>query len=522
MKKKIIITVVLAAFVAAGIYFAKQSLHAEKQHVHGEECTHDQDEHAENEHVHGKECADDHADDHNESAQHADESVPGIGKDDALYSGAHNHEEEHSDAQEHVHGEECNHDQEAPVEAVHVHGEECAHSEEESVKDDLGHQHAEGESCSASDDTVSFEISPRREKLLGIKTVEARMASLQDALSMPGRFEWDQSAVRSYGVPVVGFADIMVKVPQRVKAGDALFVVDSVELQRMVKDAELAGKSLHLIETGIEVLKRRIASIKESGSRNAELEMDLAVKQAELEQAVVKRDALDYILKEVIPEDAKLERGKIVVRALNDGFVTKVGGVSGEWCESGRELVRVVRSGGLRFKAEALFSDSVGLRNGLVGEVEPTSAISDSGMLSGTIHVGFADDAGARVMPVYVDFKELPEWVRPSMPGVLRVATGTSQKGNVVVPETCVVNSGVDQVVFVAAPSKSGRYFIRKVTVGISDGDRIEIASGLTQGDRVVSAGVYQLRQEFATGEGETKKEAGHFHADGEFHVGEH
>ncbi len=427
--------------------------------------------------------------------------------------------------EQHVHSKGCDHDHGARPDAdEHVHGKTCAHdhAQENSAQDLEEHQHVDSEGCADSDETISFELSPRREKLLGIKTVQARMISLQDAISMPGRFEWDQRAVRSYGVPIAGFVDVMVKIPQEVKSGDLLFTIDSVELQRMIKDEEISRSSLRFIEVTIEVLQQRIAALGESGSRNAAIEMELALKKAELEQAVVKSDALGYILKELIPEGAKLENGRVVVRALHDGFVKKIGGVPGEWCESGREMVRVVRSGGLRFKAEALFSDSIGLRNGLMGEVQPTSALSHGEVLKGTIYRGFANDAGDRVMPVYVDFKDLPDWVRPSMPGILRVVTAESQSDNVVVPEICVVNNGIQQVVFVADQTKPGRYFIRNVAVGVGDGDRIEITSGLSQNDWVVAAGVYQLRQEFAASEGETKREAGHFHADGEFHVGEH
>jgi Cu(I)/Ag(I) efflux system membrane fusion protein len=56
-----------------------------------------------------------------------------------------------------------------------------------------------------------------------------------------------------------------------------------------------------------------------------------------------------------------------------------------------------------------------------------------------------------------------------------------------------VVDTGRQQHVFVAV---GDRFEPRPVTLGVQLADRVEVRSGLTEGDRIVSAGVFLLDSE--------------------------
>ena len=76
------------------------------------------------------------------------------------------------------------------------------------------------------------------------------------------------------------------------------------------------------------------------------------------------------------------------------------------------------------------------------------------------------------------------------------------------VPRDAVIDTGAQQHVFVAA---GDRYEPRRVTLGVQLADRVEVRSGLRQGEQVVAAGVFLLDSESrlrATGAG-----GGHQHA---------
>jgi Cu(I)/Ag(I) efflux system membrane fusion protein len=63
----------------------------------------------------------------------------------------------------------------------------------------------------------------------------------------------------------------------------------------------------------------------------------------------------------------------------------------------------------------------------------------------------------------------------------------------ITVPRDAVVDTGRQQHVFVAV---GDRFEPRPVTPGVQLADRVEIRSGLTEGDRIVSAGVFLLDSE--------------------------
>jgi hypothetical protein len=69
--------------------------------------------------------------------------------------------------------------------------------------------------------------------------------------------------------------------------------------------------------------------------------------------------------------------------------------------------------------------------------------------------------------------------------------------------------------------AKAGDRFLRtEVARGASDGEWVEV-KGLKAGAAVVLDGAYELKLA-SPASGGRQKAAGHFHADGQFHEGEH
>jgi Cu(I)/Ag(I) efflux system membrane fusion protein len=79
-------------------------------------------------------------------------------------------------------------------------------------------------------------------------------------------------------------------------------------------------------------------------------------------------------------------------------------------------------------------------------------------------------------------------------PGLYGTAAFASTGRNVItVPRDAVVDTGLQQHVFVAADD---RFEPRSVTVGVQLADRVEIRAGLKEGERIVAAGVFLLDSE--------------------------
>ncbi len=400
------------------------------------------------------------------------------------------------------------------------------HDHHQKPAEESAHEKTAEHSCAAKCDhdynLRQFTLTPEIEQRLGLTLSSASNRRVADSVTLPGCFEWKPQALRSYGVPLGGFVEISVQSPQHVKQGEILFTVDSTELREMLLEIEINNRACTLIQTAIDVLQRRIDVITTSGSRNAELEAQLQLKTAELQQAKFTVESMRKKLRQTMPSGVQIEDGALIVRAIEDGFVQQVDAVSGNWCETGRAVVLVAQPQGLRFKAEALTAETRGLRDGLAGEVQVLTPDGAGVTFNGSIIVGFADNTQDRTMPVYVELQEVPEWIRTAMPGVVRVGLRSSPGDAVVIPSRCVFYSGLETLVFVSDPDHPGSYFIRKVQLGVDDGDYVEITDGMRAGEKVVAEGVYQLRSAYAVSDNDSTQQAGHFHADGEFHAGEH
>jgi Cu(I)/Ag(I) efflux system membrane fusion protein len=111
---------------------------------------------------------------------------------------------------------------------------------------------------------------------------------------------------------------------------------------------------------------------------------------------------------------------------------------------------------------------------------------------------------GARIDFIYPTLSERTRTLRvrlsaPNANGALRpglygtVAFESAGPSVITVPRDAVVDTGVQQHVFVAT---GDRYEPRTVTLGVQLADRVEIRTGLAEGERIVAAGVFLLDSE--------------------------
>ncbi len=75
------------------------------------------------------------------------------------------------------------------------------------------------------------------------------------------------------------------------------------------------------------------------------------------------------------------------------------------------------------------------------------------------------------------------------------ITINNKQHNSITLPSDAVLRDSKGATVWVQI--KPGVYEIRMVKTGISDGDAIEITSGLEDGDVVVTSGAYLLNSEY-------------------------
>lgn len=385
------------------------------------------------------------------------------------------------------------------------------------------HKHEHGEGCSHDhdhdhDDVRVFEVPVGAQHLLGLSFVKAERRHVAGVRRLPGRFEWMPGARKIYATPLSGVVRLAVRPPQSVRKGDLLFTLNSPEWIEKRGAAVEAEAELKLVEAEIGLLRRRLGHLQEAGVRNAELEQQLATREAEAvrrEQGVkVARLGVDAVL-QLCQEG---EGGEVRFVASEDGVVERVGFDNGGWVEGGGEVVSVARLDGLWFRADGVASEMAGVRDGLKGFVEPLHVGAEVAA-HGVVELGLSLDSGQRIQPVHLLMEGRPGWALPGGLGVLSVVVAESEAEAVALPEAALVADGVRQVVFVRDGGEEERFFVVEVEPGVSNGEWVEV-KGVAEGAQVVLDGAYELK--LVALSGGAKQVMGHFHADGEFHEGEH
>jgi len=429
----------------------------------------------------------------------------------------------------HEHGAACSHDTAtADGHAEEDHAAEPKAAGTAKAEPEPGHQH--GAACSqsetASPDTVNraspaITVPENARKLIGLTCVTAVKRNIRGSVRFPGSFELMPGARRVYGTASPGVVEVCVLPFQRVRKGDTLFRVASPEWARQTGAKREAAAALALAKTEAEALRERLLKLKETGVRNAELEMTLKMKEAEAARSESVFQSVEGQLRSVLAL-CREESGFLVFEARDGGVVERVSTDSGAWLDAGSEVVSVAREDGIWFRANGAPAEMLRIRDGLPGYIEPLRGTADTaGHVEGVVSLGWIADATARVRPVYLTPKHLPPWATPGSAGILSMVTEQSASESLAVPLACVVPDGLRSVVFVRDVKNHNAFTKNEVVLGASDGDWVEV-QGIAAGASVVLNGAYELKLTAPSASSAAPKKAGHFHADGQFYEDSH
>ena len=326
---------------------------------------------------------------------------------------------------------------------------------------------------------AGVEVSAAASEAMGLKTVTPEKRRMVSTVSLFGRVELAPDARTSVATPVGGRLALKVRPLDTVKAGAVLFSVDSPDIRAKTKE--------------IEILNRRLKVYREANRAAAELEAQLALREAERKASLM---------------GAEEREGVVFVRAPVDARVESCEAADGAGVSQGASVVSLVRPERMRFKGLITPAEAQGLRDGMR---------VTSGAVSGVLHIGYADESG--LTPVYATFDAGSAPVRPGERLRVDCVTDESETPVVAIPSACIVRVGLEPTVFVRDEPEETRFVAVKVVPGRVKDGWTEV-KGLPDDDdlAVVREGAYELKIALAAQAGSTS--AGHYHADGTFHEG--
>lgn len=247
----------------------------------------------------------------------------------------------------------------------------------------------------------------------------------------------------------------------------------------------------------------------------------ISMKRAAFNQALSSSaGAIGMSTSELAGGDTWRTLDSFTIKANSPGVVKHVHATSGAWVEANTEIIGTVDLTKLRFRAKALQADLGLLKPGLPARVVPPEggSLQFSAAATGTLEFPVEADAAERVLDLLVVFETPPGWARPGVTAEAEIIYESKDEPQLAIPVRCVVQDGLEKVVFVRDPDDPNKVIRKTPQLGANDGRWIEIFTGVMVGREVVLDGVYELK---LTGAGKAAVD-GHFHADGTFHAGSH
>ena len=451
-------------------------------------------------------------------------------------------------------------------------GHDHAEKKPAAVEEHGGHDHAGHDHGSQG---VALTASVREN--FGITFVKSEYRVVQGLLRVPGRFESEPSARRAYQVPLAGRVEVMVKPYQRVVGGDPLYRIASAEwnsLQRELAEASVAASlasarytaaqaHIQAVEQAATMWRVRATSLerlaKEVGGKAAELAeasgraADLMVQQTEARTRLAEvkseaqgangspEDGLAAIrLRNLLMMAARVtgldvatltaESGgrahwqtieELVVLAVAAGVVEGEVLSSGTWLEARANVLTVTDPTGVRFRASALQADLPKLRDGLDARIVGADPQDPLRMDATMVLAPIADslDRSVDLIARPVAGAIIPAGIRPGVAAVLEVVISGSAEEELAIPVAATIRDGLKIIFFKRHGTNPDVVENVEADLGASDGRWVVINSGVKEGDEVVVGGIYPLKLSQQAGGG---TQAGHFEADGTFHIGNH
>ena len=281
----------------------------------------------------------------------------------------------------------------------------------------------------------------------------------------------------------------------RVKEGDRLLLLDSPAFGEAQLEYRKARTTLSVMEKALE----RATALLDRGAIGAgehqRREADYENARADLHEAEEKLHLLGMTEREIQQLAAKTlphaEVARVSLRAPFSGEVIERNATIGEVIDPNKTLFTVADLSTVWVRADFPEQQAGRLKTGLIFEVR-VSAYPDAIFQGAMTYVGAVIDPTTRTVVARADVSNSDGRLRPEM--FAEVSLVTDEQSVLSVPRAAVQQVGSRTVVFVVRGPR--RFESREVTLGQASSEYIQVVTGLTSGDEVVTQGSYALKSE--------------------------
>lgn len=321
--------------------------------------------------------------------------------------------------------------------------------------------------CEKSESKVTAQPPPPKGPQVKVSVLEVQPTSMKDVLVLPGETQaWEDVRVSSDMEGVVEW--IGPKEGQRVRKGELLARID-VAARKAALDRAMASFNL-----ADELFKRRESLFQRS-----------IISKEELDRAFTERALAETNLRQA---QVEYERG--FLKAPISGIVNHLYVDAGEYVGRGAPVMDLVNVERIKIQLNVPEMDVRFLRPGHDALVT-VDALPGKKIFGKVDFVAYKADPATKTFQVQVVVENPASEIRPGM--IARVGLLRREvQDALAVPLFALVNKGGERVLFV---EKDGVVSARTVSLGIIEGDRVQITSGLNAGERVIVSGQAEVEE---------------------------
>jgi RND family efflux transporter MFP subunit len=339
-----------------------------------------------------------------------------------------------------------------------------------------GHDHEDLEEEGEHSDEIHF--TEQQAEAVGLEVEEVTPGTFSHVIKTSGQIlsaQGDEATIVATSNGIVSFAGPSVSDGAAVRAGEAIVTVSAKNLL----EGDPAAKAKIAYETALKEYRR-----------DEELVREQIISDREFEQTRLRYETAKTAYEAQAPN---ITASGVRVTSPISGYIKNRLVGQGDYVSVGQAIATVSQNRRLQLRAEVSENYFKALRSigGANFQTSYDNTVYKLSDLNGRLlSFGKASDGQSFYIPVTFEFDNVGDIVPGSFVSVYLLSN--AQDGVISVPVAAVTEE--QGLTFVYLQLDEEGYKKQEVTLGQSNGDRIQILQGLKQGDRIVTKGVYQVK----------------------------
>jgi membrane fusion protein, copper/silver efflux system len=319
-------------------------------------------------------------------------------------------------------------------------------------------------------------VNAEKQQWIGVRTELVERHTVRDSLRVPGRVAVDETRLTRVTSRTMGWiekvhADFTGRL---VKQGEPLLTLYSPELTASQQEYLLARKARATLG------ESSVAAVRAANESMVEASRERLRHHWGLDDAALRK----------LDETGEVER-VTTLYAPTTAFITARNAYPGGRVTPETELYTLADLSRVWVIADVFEADAARVRLGQMARVEPAYA-PGRGFTARVTYVFPRVDTQSRTMPVRLEVENRDFFLKPDQ--FMNVDFQFAVASRLAVPEEAVLDGGLVQTVYV--DRGEGIFEPRRVETGERFEGRVEILSGLKEGERVVVSGAFLLDSE--------------------------